>query len=67
MPKPLKKRAASARPKSDPNEAAVDLVRRSTEPHEAPPPAKDFKAELKKFSVLSENEPHPLPESRRLL
>lgn len=30
MPKPLKKRAIS-RPKADPNEAAFDLVRRSTE------------------------------------
>lgn len=30
MPKPLKKRA-KPQPKSDPNEAAFDLVRRSTE------------------------------------
>jgi hypothetical protein len=48
MPKPLKKRATS-RPKSDPNEAAFDLVRRSTEAHESPAPATDFKAELKAY------------------
>ena len=35
MPKPLKKRA-SPRPKSDPNEAAADLVRRSTEGDDTP-------------------------------
>jgi hypothetical protein len=38
MPKPLKKRAAR-RPKSDPNEAAFDLVRRSTEADTDEPPA----------------------------
>lgn len=35
MPKPLKKRAAP-KPKSDPNEAAFDLVRRSTGTDDAP-------------------------------
>lgn len=42
MPKPLKKRAAP-KPKTDPNEAAADLVRRSTEESDKPeteiPPA----------------------------
>jgi hypothetical protein len=36
MPKPLKKRAAR-RPKSDPNEAAFVLVRRSTGTADEPP------------------------------
>jgi hypothetical protein len=38
MPKPLKKRAVR-KPRTDPNEAAFDLVRRSTEGHDDPPAA----------------------------